>query len=273
MNLELTKHEITLIILLIRVNIKESLWVMNTQKVKKWLAFTLIELLVVIAIIAILASMLLPALRQAKETAKGISCGNNLKQINLALLNYSGDYEGYIPYAYDKVNTNFGGLCTSKSPGWYIRVAPYMNISVFDFWRLGDTASGLSSACVITCPSKTDVVYPNTRPVTYSPTSHSSKYAPESGSDILQGKLFQIRKPSEKIWLLDTKTDHSPNEYVIALIDDPGNDFGGFSACHLNKANMLYFDGHLGKMTHNEAMNEEPRAGYWTGPFWKPFDN
>lgn len=59
--------------------------------------FTLIELLITIAIIAILAGLLLPALKKAKDTADSTTCMNNMKNIGVACYQYVGDYNDYLP--------------------------------------------------------------------------------------------------------------------------------------------------------------------------------
>ncbi len=80
--------------------------------------FTLIELLVVIAIIAILASLLLPALQQARNKAKGIKCLNNEKQLGTMLSLYENDFR-VLPYSYNTSISAPSGEPTNSYKTWY----------------------------------------------------------------------------------------------------------------------------------------------------------
>jgi prepilin-type N-terminal cleavage/methylation domain-containing protein len=105
---------------------------------RRW-GFTLIELLVVIAIIAVLISLLLPAVQQAREAARRIQCKNNLKQIGLALHNYLDAYSTLPP-----------SFCFSTAGSWSVhgRILPYMEqASAFSQVRLDlDWANPINEA-------------------------------------------------------------------------------------------------------------------------------
>jgi prepilin-type N-terminal cleavage/methylation domain-containing protein/prepilin-type processing-associated H-X9-DG protein len=92
--------------------------------------FTLIELLVVISIISVLIGMLLPAVQKAREAAARLSCTNNLKQIGLAMHNYSFDCDNHFP------PSRLGeGLAT-----WAVIILPYLEQNnLFNQWSMGQS--------------------------------------------------------------------------------------------------------------------------------------
>lgn len=102
---------------------------MNGKKLYR--GFTLVELLVVIAIIGVLVALLLPAVQAAREAARRMSCGNNLKQIGLGLQNYHDAFKTF-PFGVRRQN--------GWGPSWWVGLLPFAEqTNVYDrFDMVGD---------------------------------------------------------------------------------------------------------------------------------------
>lgn len=198
--------------------------------------FTLVELLIVIAIIGILASLLLPALSNAKRTAKGLTCKNNLKQIGLAMNNYTIDYDGWL----------FPSTRTDESLVLPTHTGPLACYLGFDKQSVADY-NRWDAVNAINCPL-------NTRKdgggyFDYSANSNVHPVVLWAGATMK--KLSSIKNPSSKISHGDSSIDSFRRAFNCFASGDTYPIIGttyrmGFH--HNNGSNCLFVDSHVSEI-------------------------
>jgi prepilin-type N-terminal cleavage/methylation domain-containing protein/prepilin-type processing-associated H-X9-DG protein len=241
---------------------------MRTRK-----GFTLIELLVVVAIIAVLVAILLPALGRARENARTILCGANLRQIGMGLLMYSQNNNDQIPKATDNASVSWDSL-----------IGPYLsgNPTVKNLGAANVTVDKEQSRPFF-CPSdKVLRSLPNVEPRSYSrilfsmdtipgaPPGYDSPYE----SYWLPINVNQVASPARTFLILEWHvydnirgnnwSSFMPFNYFSDL-DNPIliNDLhytAKMGKFHAGNSNFLFFDGHVQTLPKAEALKYQL---YW----------
>ena len=233
------------------------------------IGFTLIELLVVIAIIAILASMLLPALKNARETAKKISCAGKEKQMGLWLAMYLSDWSFYPQYSYDNPVYDGSGISATT---WAEALLETGGLDPFK------DVNGNRMGNFFVCPSA-----PGTHPdPTYAANGRKSKlcYQINAQRNWTGGKQYafeslgwlplnKVVKPESMFFVADkSMSAYSYREAWGHFVRYPDSfrPIGSLNGFHGLSNNFLFCDGHVNSYKVEETIGTGDMLnarGYW----------
>ncbi len=226
-------------------------------------AFTLIELLVVVAIIAVLISILLPALGRARENARAVQCLSNLRQWGLAFLQYAGDYNGQFPRAYA------GSAIDEYEGSWFsIRTMHQYLPGSYNY------GSGVMSGPMFLCPTFHSVINPDAY-ITYGYNAYLDYLITQTNS--LYFSANRVIMPAVRFVMGDGLAVHTWGDNCSVTINNLkeqtqrsvgfihvgriiGQGTYGSDTFELHsddaRANMLFMDGHAAGIVKGDVDNK-----------------
>lgn len=236
------------------------------DRVTLWRIFTLIELLVVISIIAILASILLPALKSARGRVKSITCSANLSQIIKEWQIYASDFDGIVIPAdtSSSITKTDRGVVNTDSPNnvtWVYLMKDYLNMPDLSFSSRYATIplKYRRQDGLLQCPAE-NVKIANNGSISYGMSKYGvGGYAAYDIDTTKTNKLGMLTYPSRTIIFGDSAImNYNPpyyNFYTAHFASTPTLPFHR----HSNTLNLVFADGH----TENKKRDWFTSFPYW----------
>lgn len=209
--------------------------------------FTLIELLVVIGIIALLVGILLPTLNRAREAARAVTCSSQLRQVTVALVNYSTENKGLII-------TMSNAMALPKIDGQTATISwNYLQVGSNYYPDQGVVSRYFKTPAILECPSIKPLDLPGT-PIacSYGTTNFGTKLTMRIGALVMTSgkdriKITQIRNPGETALIGDAISVSGSTLSRSTVISAPSMTslYDNLHGRHNASANVGFFDGHV----------------------------